>query len=327
MDRSDCFDMPGNGNGNDEEIFQIQFMNASKWAIGGTYCNPRMYSNYLSCFWGLRNGATNDNGKRDKTYPFNQGWGQGTPSCNIWDDWTDAENAGGDVSKQYTDIRKLASLIDLDNELEAYTYEKDDNEESGYAVKKYADVNLDACAADNDSWWSKCEGYSSSSLDNKQQGDHFEDYYLMRYADVLLMLTELTGDAQYMNQVQARAGVPQTGYSLKNIQNERRWEFALEGLRFNDMRRWSGVDGHSQTSYAAKALQAQKGKQITCYGKHSAKVSLEHMTCSWSKRYADTKGFLPKQQSQITLSSGKMKQNPGWDEDASPAEYTYKVLY
>ena len=327
MDRNDCFDQPGMGNGNDEEIFQIQFMNASKWAIGGTYCNPRMYSNYLSCFWGLRNGATNDNGKRDKTYPFNQGWGQGTPSCNIWDDWTDAENAGGDESKQYTDIRKLASLIDLDNELEAYTYEKDDNEESGYAVKKYADVNLDACAADNDSWWSKCEGYSSSSLDNKQQGDHFEDYYLMRYADVLLMLTELTGDAQYMNQVQARAGVPQTGYSLKNIQNERRWEFALEGLRFNDMRRWSGVDGHSQTSYAAKALQAQKGKQITCYGKHSAKVSLEHMTCSWAKRYADTKGFLPKPQSQITLSSGKMKQNPGWDEDASPAEYTYKVLY
>ena len=322
MDRNDCFDQPGMGNGNDEEIFQIQFMNASKWAIGGTYCNPRMYSNYLSCFWGLRNGATNDNGKRDKTYPFNQGWGQGTPSCNIWDDWTDAERSG-----EYSDIRKLASLIDLDNELEAYTYEKDDNEESGYAVKKYADVNLDACAADNDSWWSKCEGYSSSSLDNKQQGDHFEDYYLMRYADVLLMLTELTGDASYMNQVQARAGVPQTGYSLKNIQNERRWEFALEGLRFNDMRRWSGVDGHSQTSYAAKALQAQKGKQITCYGKHSTKVSMEHMTCSWAKRYADTKGFLPKPQSQITLSSGKMKQNPGWDENASPAEYTYKVLY
>ncbi len=322
MDRKNCFDMPGMGNGNTEEIFQIQFMNASNWNIGGTYCNPRMYSNYLSCFWGLRNGATNDNGRRDKTYPFNQGWGQGTPSCNIWDDWTDAERVGG-----YTDMRKLSTLIDLDNELEAYTYEKDDNEESGYAVKKYADVNLDACAADNDSWWSQCEGYSSSSLDNKQQGDHFEDYYLMRYADVLLMLTELTGEAQWMNQVQARAGVPQTGYSLQNVQNERRWEFALEGLRFNDMRRWSGKDGHSENSYAAKALQAQKGKQIVCYGQKSNKRSMEHMTCSWSKRYADTKGFLPKPQAQITLMVDKMKQNPGWDENANPSEYTYKVLY
>jgi hypothetical protein len=322
MDPADCFDRDGNGNGNFEEIFQIQFMNASKWAIGGTYCNPRMYSNYLSCFWGLRNGATNDNGKRDKTYPFNQGWGQGTPSCNIWDDWTDAERSG-----DYTDCRKLGSLIDLDNELESYTYEKDDNEESGYACKKYADVNLDACAADNDSWWSKCEGYTSSSLDNKQQGDHFEDFYLMRYADVLLMLTELTGDASYMNEVQRRAKVPETAYSLTNVQNERRWEFAMEGIRFNDMRRWSGAEGHSESCYAAKALQAQKGKQIVCLGQKANKRSLEHMTCSWSKRYADTKGFLPKPESQITLMAGKMTQNPGWDENANPAEYTYKVIY
>ena len=321
MKRENCFDQPGMGNGNTEEIFQIQFMNASKWAIGGTYNNPRMYSNYLSCFWGLRNGATNDNGRRDKTYPFNQGWGQGTPSCNIWDDWTDAERSGN-----YTDIRKKASLIDLDNELEAYTYEKDDNEESGYAVKKYADVNLDACAKDNNSWWSMCEGYTGSSLANEQQGDHFEDYYLMRYADVLLMLTELTGDAQYMNQVQARAGVPQTAYTWDNLRNERRWEFALEGLRFNDMRRWSGINS-GEGSYAAKALQAQKGKQIVCYGQKSAKRSLEHMTCSWAKRYADTNGFLPKPQAQITLLNGMMKQNPGWDENTPAAELTYKVLY
>ena len=322
MDRNNCFDMPGMGNGNKEELFQIQFMNASKWAIGGTYNNPRMYSNYLSCFWGLRNGATNDNGKRDKTYPFNQGWGQGTPSCNLWDDWTDAERTGG-----YTDIRKLGSMIDLDNELEAYTYKKDDNEESGYACKKYADVNLDACAADNDSWWSKCEGYSSSSLDNKQQGDHFEDFYLMRYADVLLMLTELTGEAQWMNMVQARAGVPQTPYSLKNVQNERRWEFALEGLRFNDLRRWSGINSGT-SSMAAQALQAQKGKQIVCYGQKANKVSLEHMTSAgWAKRYADTNGFLPKPQAQMTLMNGKMKQNPGWDENTPAEEWTYKVIY
>ena len=319
MKRENCFDQPGMGNGNTEEIFQIQFMNASKWAIGGTYNNPRMYSNYLSCFWGLRNGATNDNGKRDKTYPFNQGWGQGTPSVNLWQDWTAAETAGN-----YSDIRKLGTLIDLEHELASYTYEKDDCEESGYGVKKYADVNLDACAADNDSWWSMCPGYSSSSLDNKQQGDHFEDFYLMRYADVLLMLTELTGDAQYMNQVQKRAGVPQTAYSWQAIQDERRWEFALEGLRFNDLRRWSGIDS-GETSIAAKALQAQNGKSITVKGKKGSNMA--HMTCSWTKRYAATNGFLPKPQAQITLMNGKLKQNPGWGEETPAAEYTYKVLY
>ena len=157
------------------------------------------------------------------------------------------------------------------------------------------------------------------------QGDHFEDFYLMRYADVLLMLTELTGDATFMNQVQARAGVPLTGYSLKNVQNERRWEFAFEGLRFNDMRRWSGVDGHSENSYAAKALQAQRGKMIVCLGDKSNKRSMEHMTSSWSKRYAATKGFLPKPQAQITLMNGKMQQNEGWDIDDPDTQY--KVLY
>jgi hypothetical protein len=315
--------MPGNGNGNDEEIFQIQFLNASKWEIGGTYCNPRMYSNYLSCFWGLRNGATNDNGKRDKTYPFNQGWGQGTPSCNIYDDWKEAQNKQG---HEYTDIRMLGSMIDLDNELESYTYEKDDCEESGYSVKKYADVNLDANPKDNDSWWKQVEGYSSSSLGNEQQGDHFQDFYLMRYADVLLMLAELTGDVSYINQVRARANVPLLEtYKLEYLQDERRWEFAFEGLRFNDMRRWSGCDGHSESSYAAKALQKQEGKQIVCLGDKANKQTLHHMTCSWAKRYAATKGFLAKPQTQITLMHGKLIQNEGWD--ASNAEALYKVIY
>ena len=323
MKRENCFDQPGMGNGNTEELFQIQFLNASSWNIGGTYNAQRMYSNYISVFWGLRNGASNQNGDRNNTYPFNQGWGQGTPSCNIWDDWTDAERSGG-AGKEYTDLRKKASLIDLDNELANYTYEKDDCEESGYSVKKYAEVNLDAAAANNDTWWTKCEGYASSSLGNSMQGDHFEDFYLMRYADVLLMLTELTGDAQYMNQVQARAGVPQTAYSLKAVQNERRWEFAFEGLRFNDMRRWTG-NKPTESSYAPKALQAQAGKQIVCLGDKSNKRTMTHMTCSWTERYIATNGFLAKPQAQITLMEGKMEQNPGWD--ASDAKTQYKTLY
>ena len=319
MEKKNCFDQPGMGNGNTEELFQIQFMNASAWSISGAYNAQRMYSNYISVFWGLRNGASAMNGDREKTYPFNQGWGQGTPSCNIWDDWTEAERKGN-----YTDLRKRASLIDLDNELAGYVYEKDDCEESGYSVKKYAEVNLDACAANNDTWWSKAEGYTGSSLENKMQGDHFEDFYLMRYPDVLLMLTELTGDAQYMNQVRARAGLPPIDYSLPNIQNERRWEFVFEGLRFNDMRRWSGKDS-GENSYAAKALQAQAGKQIVCLGDKSNKRTMQHMTCSWAKRYADTNGFLAKPQTEITVKNGKLKQNPGWD--AANPETQYKVLY
>ena len=320
MDRNNCFDMPGMGNGNTEELFQIQFMDASSWNIGGYYSNPRMYSNYLSCFWGLRNGASNQNGQREKTYPFNQGWGQGTPSCNIWDDWTVAENNGG-----YKDIRKLGSMIELNNpdEVKEYTYEKDDCEESGYSVKKYASVNVWANGANNETWWKQCPGYTGS-LGNSQQGDHFEDFYLMRYADVLLMMTELTGEASYMNQVQKRAGVPQTAYSLKAVQDERRWEFAFEGLRFNDMRRWTGKDC-SVSQYAVTALNAQDGKQIVCLGQKGSKIPMHHMTCTWGERYKATNGFLPKPQNQISLHNGGLEQNPGWD-TADP-KTQYKALY
>ena len=317
MPRELCFDQPGMGNGNTEELFQIQFMNASKWAINGTYNTARMYSNYISVFWGLR--VNGNNGNRDYTYPFTQGWGQGSPSCNIWDDWTTAEQKGG-----YSDIRKLGSLIDCENELTEYTYVKDDCEESGYAVKKYNAITLDACATHDDPWWTMTNGYTSSSLDNKMQGDHFEDFYLMRYADVLLMATELTGNASYMNQVQARAGVPQTAYSLQAVQNERRWEFAFEGLRFNDMRRWTG-DEPNESSYAPKALQAQSGKMIVCLGDKANKRKMEHMTCSWTKRYIDTNGFLAKPQSQINLMNGNLQQNPGWD--GTNTETQYKTLY
>lgn len=323
MKRENCFDQPGMGNGNKEELFQIQFMNASKWDLDqkGPYSCARMYCNYLSVFWSLR--VNGHNGDRNFTYPFTQGWGQGTPSNNIWDDWTAAENEGG-----YTDIRKLGSLIDgvTENKEIDYEFVKDCCEASGFGVKKYNGVTLDALTGDSP-WWDFAGGESfKGTLENPMQGDHFEDFYLMRYADVLLMLSEMTGDAQYMNQVQKRAGVPETPYSLKELQNQRRWEFAFEGLRFNDMRRWSGKDG-GESCYAAKALQAQAGKQMVVKGNVANKTTMKHMTCSWTKRYADTNGFLAKPQSQITLMNGKLIQNPGWDENTPEAEKQYVDLY
>ena len=323
MKREHCFDQPGMGNGNKEELFQIQFMNASNWNLDqkGPYSCARMYCNYLSVFWALR--VNGHNGDRNFTYPFTQGWGQGTPSNNIWDDWTVAENEGG-----YTDIRKLGSLIDgvTENKEIDYEFVKDCCEASGFGVKKYNGVTLDALTGDSP-WWDFAGGENfKGTLENPMQGDHFEDFYLMRYADVLLMLSEMTGDAQYMNQVQKRAGVPETPYSLKELQNQRRWEFAFEGLRFNDMRRWSGKDG-GESCYAAKALQAQAGKQMVVKGNVANKTTMKHMTCSWTKRYADTNGFLAKPQSQITLMNGNLIQNPGWDENTPEAEKQYVDLY
>lgn len=309
------------GNANKEEIFEVQYANASSWSAE----YPMAFSNESTLYWGPRIGnditGTYSNGYRATTYPFGCGWGKGTPSQNIWDDWTAQEQADGQ-----TDIRKTASIIDCAAELTHYSHVTDCCEECGLIVKKFAPVLCNTAANgatikdDNSTWWAYETGYSSCSNGNSMQGDHYEDTPLIRYADVLLMLTELTGDPSYMNQVRARAGLSPKPYSWTNIQNERRWEFAFEGLRWNDLRRWSGINA-DKNSLICKALDAQAGKPIWVNGKSG--YTLKHMTSSWSQRYIETKGFYPKPSTQVSLSNGALKQNEGWNTPDSQ----YKTIY
>ena len=85
---------------------------------------------------------------------------------------------------------------------------------------------------------------------------------VLRYADVLLMLAEATGDASYLNQVRTRAGLPkygETGYPTAKyttldlaIEHERRMELAVEFHRWFDLKRTN----------RAIAVLAPKGKAI-----------------------------------------------------------------
>lgn len=88
------------------------------------------------------------------------------------------------------------------------------------------------------------------------------NFMILRYADVLLLLSEASGDPQYLNQVRARAGLPLFGtgsypsatYPTIDlaIEHERRMEFALEYQRWFDLKR---------TGRAVAVLTA-KGKAI-----------------------------------------------------------------
>ncbi|MCR4824091.1 MAG: RagB/SusD family nutrient uptake outer membrane protein [Bacteroidales bacterium] len=123
-------------------------------------------------------------------------------------------------------------------------------------------------------------GYTNASgtwVDIKFEHKWFDDNFLVnglyyygnnfivyRYADVLLMYAEATGDASYLNMVRARVGLPgfgEAGYPSAQypslalaIEHERNVELALEFHRFFDLKR---------TGRATAVFSAAKGKTIT----------------------------------------------------------------
>ena len=294
------------GNGNEEEMFQIQYMNSNSWngTIGMGFCNQ------VELYCGLRCDADDDSHSNGgvETFPFGQGWGQGTINANLWDEWPD------------NDPRKAATILDAPNELQAYYFTTSCSEDAGYYNKKWMCVtcmDTDFAGQSNYAWWGVWRAQNTdtpSPNGNSFQGDHFSDIVLLRLADVMLMHSELTGTDTYMNQVRARAGLPATTYSWQNIQNERRFELAGEGLRFNDLRRWSGIDGGSGC-LAATALQKQDGTRVNYQGTWTVMHHGQGVGgSSWAQRYADTNGFLPKPPAQIAIISDPsiLSQNKGW---------------
>lgn len=300
------------GNGNSEEMFQVQYMNSGSWngTIGMGFVNQ------VELYCGLRcddDGAGTANGDAN-TLPFGQGWGQGTINANLWDDWSNA------------DPRKKATILDAQEECEKFVFTTSCSEDAGYYNKKWMPITCkESSWSDHNTsytWWGVYRTKNTTAPNtngNSFQGDHFSDMVLLRLADVMLMETELSGNAENMNKVRARVGLPAISYSWKNIKDERRWELAGEGLRYNDLRRWSGKDGGADCE-AAKALQRQDGSRVNYTGTWT---TMHHGKgvggSSWAQRYADTDGFLPKPPAQIGLINDEtiLKQNKGWYDGTS----------
>ena len=318
------------GNGNQEEMFQVQYMNAGSWNgnIG------MGFTNQASLYCGLRcddDGAGNVNGDAGEM-PFGQGWGQGTINANLWDDWSN------------DDPRKKATILNAPEEIPSFVFTTSCSEDAGYYNKKWMPITCKSSLW-NDmntlyTWWGQLRMNIGGTIINEDgeevpkytntngnsfQGEHYADMILLRLADVKLMQTELTGDAKQMNEVRARVGLPATDYSWKNIKDERRWELAGEGLRFNDLRRWSGKDG-GESCEAAVALERQNGSRVN-YTMHW--TTMRHATSSWAKRYAETDGFLQIPPAQISIADDEtvLKQNKGWGAGVSDANIAGTPVY
>jgi hypothetical protein len=275
-----------NGSVNPEVLFSIKFSNLASWSttIG--------YSNQYCLYYGLRGAQDLEN-----TFPFGQGWGQGPVNPGLWDDWKDAEP---------NDMRREASITEV-SELPDYTYGggswADMIQETDYWQKKNVPVTA-IDPADESVYYNSYTVLMYGTTDNMQL-DNNQDIILIRLADVYLMHSELTGTNTYMNKVRERAGLDDISYSLDAIQNERRWELAFEGLRWNDIRRW-GI--------ATDALDKQLGQKI--YTKGEIDVNSAYGG-GYASRYNETGGFYPIPDTEISLSDGVLVQNDGWDNSTS----------
>lgn len=113
------------------------------------------------------------------------------------------------------------------------------NGPTGYGMRKYIRRGADA------------EG-------NREFAESSQDFYVIRYADVLLMRAEAmaeTGDVAgataLIDQVRDRVNMPHVEdvegavnqqQMVTIVRHERRVELALEGLRFMDLKRWGEVE-------------------------------------------------------------------------------------
>lgn len=254
---------PRFGTGNPETMFVVRYA-FGDWSFG------QYYNNRLPLFFGIRDNSM---------VPFGQGWGWGPVNPNLWRNWDDA------------DTRKVGSIIELGVESQGtQTYEPNKGDhETGFFNKKYTTIQHDGPDGVKGIFY---------YLYDMNHGDPFQlwaaqDYILMRYADVLLMHSEISGTADGLNQVRVRAGLePAGGYSLETLKEERLHEFAFEGLRWFDLVRWGDVN----TAFDYEIDVMNSGVEAT-----------------YSVNYRpETKGLVPIPETEVRLSNGVYEQNPGW---------------
>lgn len=272
------------GGVNPESMFAIKFNKLASWSttIG--------YSNGCALYFGVRGGQDYAN-----TFPFGQGWGAGPVAPNLVKDWASAEPQDKRLEATVQDWSKVSTY--------KYGGWSDYVQETGYYDKKWSPIS----AKKSDGTYICCfedlmygdQGGLSGGYGNNMQLDNIHDLVLLRFADVLLMQSELKEDVAGINKVRTRAGLSPIGsYSLKALQNERRWELACEGIRWNDIRRWH---------IAADVLERQTNEDVFYCGNPGKN---KPQNGGYAARYKATAGFQKMPESQIAI--GTVVQNEGW---------------
>ncbi|WP_324720339.1 RagB/SusD family nutrient uptake outer membrane protein [Salinimicrobium sp. HB62] len=257
---------PTFGTGNYESMF-VQRFSFGDWG----WNNGNIYTNRLSLFGSIRGNSL---------VPFGEGWGWMTVNPRLWAEWDDE------------DPRKLGSILQVGEPSQGtgnWSLPNNQDHFTGFYNKKYTALQYPNEAGTVQGMFVQLYGWGNADM----QLMHAQDFIFMRYADVLLMHSEITGTAEGLNAVRARAGLDPVGYSLEALKQERLHEFAFEGLRWFDLVRWGDVE--SAFNYTLN-------------------VSNSGAAATYQVNYRpETKGLVPIPESEIRLSNGVYEQNPGWE--------------
>lgn len=271
----------GEGTDNLEFMFSIKYSSKANWDDNNAYAN-----NEACLFFSPRE----SDGSTANNFPLGIGWGAGTVSSKMLAEW-----------KAYApkDPRIDGSIFDVTKEAPNYSWGADkQQDETGLWEKKYCAINYKVSSDDGDTYQNISMAlYPDVSSD--YMINNVQDIVVLRFADILLMHSELTKTVDGINHVRARVGLPAIStYSDQALQPERRFELAFEGERWFDLLRW-----HK----AAQALAAENGVTV-----RNNNVEESKDMSNIAQRVEATGGFLQIPQSQIDLSNGVLKQNKGW---------------
>ena len=282
---------------NPEAMFVVKFNTQPDW---GTTVG---YANEMALFMGIR-GQDCSSGA---TMPFGTGWGMCPVNPSLVDDWKALEPNDARLDASIVPVEKFDNYV-IGTNGDTFI------QETGYYQTKVIPVIAMKDEATGTYWASFTNAMFpgltwASGAEDDFQRNSVNDLIMIRFAEVLLMDAEINGNQASFDRVRKRAGLPTKPISDENIRNERRWELAFEGVRFNDLRRYG-------ESYAVTALNKQEGVKVWNNGILETNYASKY-NGGYGERYKATKGFAPLPSSQIALSAGageeyKYTQNDGW---------------
>ena len=282
------YDQDNNLNWETDE--NVESMFAVKMGNKASYDEKTIRHNRIVEFYGLRKTT-------EAAFPFSvQGYSNGPVCEKLWTDWAEDPDYAGDY-------RRVGSICDRLVEIPDYPGDKaKEVENTNLLAKKYI-----GCEAWNEDHTARYLSYGKyyGSENNRQTG-LTQSLVWLRFADVLLMHSELTDGAVIykgksgMNAVRARAGLPDVAYSLEALKKERRYELCFEAIRWNDLRRWGDV---------AEIVKNQEGNKVL----NEKYEGTYQFTNDFMQRYNETGGgFFKIPEDQVVLTEGALEQNPGW---------------